>query len=123
MTEPPTPDEPEAPAEQPAAPPPGPPPGYPPPYYGPPPGWQPVQRVPWVNPARRSHVLAAAGVAALVALGAGFGIGWAAAPGGGGHGPGMRIERGYPGGPGPYGPHPNRPFPGKLPTATPTPTK
>jgi hypothetical protein len=37
-------------------------------------------RVPWVNPDRRPHVIGSAIVAALVLLGAGFGIGYAAAP-------------------------------------------
>ena len=91
-----------------------------------------VPRVPWVNPQRRSQLALGAVVAGLVLLGAGFGIGYAAAPSGPDHGV-MRIQGGYP--PrlvGPYGRLPNRQFPGgprrpapsraSTPTPTPTPT-
>jgi hypothetical protein len=57
--------------------------------------FQPVYRpprAPWVNPARRSHLVGAAVVAGLVLLAAGFGIGYAAAPSG--HNGPQRIERG-----------------------------
>jgi hypothetical protein len=91
----------------------------------PPPGDQAVfapipraPRIPWVNPARRGHVLAAAIVAALVLLGGGIGIG--AAIGSGGHhrhGPEQMYRGGY--GPGMQGggiyvvPGRPMPYPGK----------
>jgi hypothetical protein len=63
-------------------------------------------RVPWVNPARRSHVVGAAVIGTVVALGAGFGIGFAVAPSDNdhhrpydmyrnGYGPGMRGHLGW----------------------------
>jgi hypothetical protein len=130
MTEPPegerpTPEQQPAAAAQatPSATPPSPPlPWAGPPQWGAP--FAPVPRVPWINPQRRGQLIGAAVVAALVLLGAGFGIGYAAAPSGPDHG--VRIERGVPGKLlGPYGRHPNRPFPGapKLrPSTVPTPT-
>jgi hypothetical protein len=89
-------------------------------------------RVPWVNPARRAHVVGVAAASALVLLGAGIGIGWAAGGDGpGGHGgyPMQLRPAYYPGGPGAPG-LPGRgrlkhqfPLPGQLPTAaTPSPT-
>ena len=63
-------------AAAPAAPPPGPPMGADPGY-----AFAPVARpprVPWVNPARRAHVVGVAAAGALVLLGAGIGIGFAA---------------------------------------------
>jgi hypothetical protein len=51
----------------------------PPAAPGPPPAspFVPVYREPWVNPARRRHVAGVGGLALLVALGAGIGIGFA----------------------------------------------
>lgn len=99
-----------------------------PPHAGPPPGWggpfAMVPRVPWVNPQRRSEFVLGAIIAGLVVLGAGFGIGYAVAPSGSGHGV-TRIQGGYP--PrlvGPYGRLPNRQFPNApgRPAATGAPT-
>jgi hypothetical protein len=71
-----------------------------------------------VNPQRRAHVAGIAGAAALVLLGAGIGIGWAAAPSGRDHGhyrmhmlPGYGVRPDLPG----YFP---RHFPGPPGTAT-----
>jgi hypothetical protein len=80
-------------------------------------------KAPWVNPDRKRHLLAAAIIAALVLVGAGFGIGYAAAPSGD-HGD--RIHRGYfpgerigvaPGGRLPDGPFPHR-FPNRGPASS-----
>jgi hypothetical protein len=97
-----------------------------PPY---PPGFAPVPRpprMPWINPARRAHVAGASVVAALALLGAGVGIGWAAAPGGHREAPyRMEFRPGYylPG-MGGYLPHrfhwPVPPAP--VPAGTPSPT-
>jgi hypothetical protein len=96
----------------------GPPPLGPQPYPAPP--FAPVYRaprVPWVNPDRRSHVIGAGVIGALVLLGAGFGIGYASSSSDD-HRPGMlRIERGggpyVPGPPGHFRPGPrNEQFPG-----------
>lgn len=87
-----------------------------------PPMFQPVPRpprVPWVNPARRSHLAGAALAGAIVLLGAGFGIGYAASPDDHGRGGSMRMERGggFPPGhrDGRLGPFPGRQFPGNRP--------
>lgn len=77
------------------APPPPPPPAVPPPAA--PPGYPfaPVARpprVPWVNPERRAHIIAVVGAGALVLLGGGIGIGFAAGDGGHHRGDGYRME-------------------------------
>ena len=95
-------------------------------------------RVPWVNPDRRSHVIGSALVAALVLLGAGFGIGYASnsddhgRPGparmerGGGFPPGLRMgrfpDRHFPGQPG-RGHNPRPGATAGAPTPAPTSTK
>jgi hypothetical protein len=59
---------------------------YPPHAYGLPPGaFAPVPREPWFNPAHRTRIGLIAALLALVLLGAGFGIGYGVAPGGGHH--------------------------------------
>ncbi|MDQ2750362.1 MAG: hypothetical protein M3Y44_12680 [Actinomycetota bacterium] len=136
-------------APGPAVPPPWPP--GPPEPPGPPPGyypWQPAAypfapvarapRTPWVNPARRGHVAAAALVGALIFGGGGLLIGHAASdhgdrserhgiirqdPGQGikdpGFGRGQRPRR--PGLPGPPGPNvPATPAPTSVPSGSPT---
>jgi hypothetical protein len=68
----------------------GPPPGWVPASSGPPPGWVPAAftpvprapRVPWFNPQRKAAIVGGGVAAALVLLGAGFGIGYAVAPSG-----------------------------------------
>ena len=95
----------ETPTEQAAAVPAPPPPGDhrplppPPPGYGPHPyPFAPVVRTPLVNPQRRGAVAGFAAGALVVALAAGFGIGYAVAPSHDGRGH-HRMERGYyPGG-------------------------
>lgn len=86
-------------------------------------------RVPWINPERRTSLILAAVLAALVLIGAGFGIGYAVAPSGDHHGDyyryGPMMRDGY--GPGKLLPRmqrPNLPYPGNpVPTAaTPSPT-
>ncbi len=81
----PTPAEPPAPAAAAVAPPPQSP-SAPPvvedPVFAPAPR---APRVPWVNPARRAHLVGAAVIGTVVALGAGFGIGFAVAPSGNDH--------------------------------------
>ncbi|TAM91468.1 MAG: hypothetical protein EPN43_04180 [Jatrophihabitans sp.] len=52
-------------------------------------------RVPWVNPARRSRLVAAAVGAAVVLFGAGFGIGWGVSGNGGEHPGWERMMPGY----------------------------
>lgn len=90
-------------------------------------------RAPWVNPARRSKLTAVAVGAAVVLFGAGFGIGWAASDGGGGHG-GHRDWMRHPGYMQPYqgGPRfvppghqrkPKQPRPAQSATVAPNPTK
>jgi hypothetical protein len=111
----PTPAEPAPPAES-ASPPAAAAPPPPPAAAPPPPAaiFAPVPRaprVPWVNPARRGNVIAAAVIAAVVLIGAGIGIGYAVAPSDRDHhrmGPGIYMvpgEGGYQGG---YYPFPNR---------------
>jgi hypothetical protein len=59
--------------------------------------FQPVPRaprVPWVNPDRRSQVVGSSIIAALVLLGAGFGIGYASSSDGHGDSGPARMERG-----------------------------
>ncbi|MDT4912553.1 MAG: hypothetical protein QOC66_1681, partial [Pseudonocardiales bacterium] len=60
-------------------------------------------RVPWINPDRRSHLLGAALIGALLVLGAGFGIGYAVAPSDHDRNGPQRFERGGPNFQGPPG--------------------
>lgn len=108
-------------------------PGYPPPGYPPyAPPFAAVPREPWVNPARRNHVLAAALVGALLFGGAGVLLGHAIGNSRDDHGGMMRVDDGYRGNGGPgmgmlpgHGPLKNGPRmhpPGDDDSTRPTPT-
>jgi hypothetical protein len=82
----------------------------PPQVYGPP-VFAPVPRpprTPWINPARRGHIVGAAIIAALVLIAGGFGIGYAAAPSGDRHDNPYRMYRGG------YGPMMGDPMGGRF---------
>jgi hypothetical protein len=71
-------------------------------------------RVPWVNPARRGNVIAAAVIAAVAFIGAGIGIGYAIAPSDRDHHERYRMGPGIYMVPGEYGGQGYYPMPGKL---------